>query len=154
MYKIYKYSLILIVLFSSCNKTLPLTSKMSGTHVKILRSCSLFNGSSDSKIFGSVSHQLIVDDGTLSNPAHNIPAGETIFIEGVYKITSDTRGPWIGVKGHWISKVDGQINFVYCWSNGSKLLIAPWEPDSYPETRTFNPKTEVRKSIVWLQVIW
>ena len=138
MYKIYKYSLILIVLFSSCNKTLPLKSKMSGTHVKILRSCSLFNVSSDNKIFGNVSHQLIVDEGISSNPAHNILVGETIFIEGVHKITSDTRGPWLGVKGHWISKTGGQINFVYCWSKGSKLLIAPWEADSYPETRTFN----------------
>ena len=53
-------------------------------------------------------------------------------------VDSDTRGPWLGVKGHWISKTGGQINFVYCWSKGSKLLIAPWETDSYPETRTFN----------------
>jgi len=125
----YLYFISFFVLLNSCNKITKISSKYNRSNAVLLKSCILVSRRDDVKSLVGETHQLLINDGKIENHDFFLQKGDTVYIEQVYDIVSDTRGNWIGAQGHWIDNQNNKIQFIYCWSKVSKLELAPWESD-------------------------
>lgn len=104
----------------------------------IQRRALLLKLDSHSEIHEEETHHLYDRD-----PASNtwrtegwVDPGTPVKILKVNQYHTDTRGPWIGAIGEIQDPVTKrQVRFLYCWSSGSLLKRAPWDPASIPDER-------------------
>ena len=65
--------------------------------------------------------------------------GQEIHILNAYRIYSHEGGEWVGVTGY-VEFEEKKITFLYNWSIGGMLKIAPWEDLSVSKDRKINDK--------------
>lgn len=123
------YNLLISFILISCNKITPIRSTHTGNTITLLTNCALCKVSDDAKAIAGEDYELSVDNGDIPGAQHRLVKGQLIRIENIYKVTSDGRGPWIGVKGFVVDaeSASESLPFIYCWSSGSHLTLAPWE---------------------------
>jgi hypothetical protein len=128
----------IIVALSACSSEKKIYSMYNGKCVTLMKPCVLCEVSKDKVIFPSVRYELHESNSQIPKFEYHISAGSTIYIQNIYNIISDTRGSWVGALGSWKHPSGEVISFVYCWSLGSRLSIAPWENLNNTKNRTEN----------------
>jgi len=147
------YYILSSLLFISCSEQKSLESSLINTSQTLKRGALLYKTSSNGRhaFFEKIDYHLYDqrNDGDVTKTGW-IEKGEKIKILEVNYYHTDTRGKWVGVVGEYenLQKNENKT-FIYCWSSGDRLKVAPWEildsPDSVTTRDIKNVFSELKK---------